>query len=874
MRRLILLAFGLLASPVSAQTPGACALGTARATLATPDLAATLFNTGSLFFNSGQLAAAYVVPRARGTSPVYAAGLWAGGRVGGDIRTAGGTYGAPGLPFTFWPGPLDAGAALPNPASCAAFDRIWLVTPADVAAYQAGGTPAVDLSEWPVGLGAPAVDAQGQPVPVGSRDQRIDLPGGERPVLGGGPTAFWVMNDVGNSHGSSGSAPLGIEVQVTAFAPAVGALAFRQATVYRYRVVNRNSVPITDFHVGMFADPDLGDPGDDFVGADTTRGMAYVYNSDNTDGTGGASSYGIPPAVGFDVLTGLWGTSVTRSAPGGDGSGDPGTSGEIYNRLRGLWNDGTVIRAFGSGYQQTQGQIVRSTFPGDPVTGSVWNETNTGTGAPNSGGDRRFMLSATPVTLAPGASHTVDVALVFAQGADNLASVTALRRASDQIQVAYAAGGLFTGQVPAGTAAAPALVAPAENAYFADAPVTFSWSAITGATGYVFELGTTADFSELEAIPTTGTSLTLPATRFPANRTAPLYWRVRTVAGGLDGPPSAARAVRVYRFVGAPLALASGARAYVETVAPGSAPACAGPGDPDEGCAEVSGDLVYESPNSTGAYRLVNTTNNPDSPAAFAPNDFEIRFTPQGSYAYVSTTATAVSRRLFRVPFEVWDIGVVAPGTANNPADDVQLVVRVGTSQDAAAPCAFGFSNVYRSLPVTRFIAASYPQNNDYAAYDALAAAAVAGAPDGCPAGAATAAATDRVNTARGIPVLGFAFERGTATSVADLAGTTVRFYTIDRAVAGESTPISASSLRLGVPYPNPAQGALTVAVEAPVAARLRVVDVLGRTVLEQLLDAGTRTVRLETAQLASGVYALVLESGDARATRTVTIVR
>ena len=48
----------------------------------------------------------------------------------------------------------------------------------------------------------------------------------------------------------------------------------------------------------------------------------------------------------------------------------------------------------------------------------------------------------------------------------------------------------------------------------------------------------------------------------------------------------------------------------------------------------------------------------------------------------------------------------------------------------------------------------------------------------------------------------------------------------------------------------------------------------LGRTVLDEPLGAGTREVRLDTRRLASGVYAVVLEAGTSRASRTVTVVR
>ena len=873
MRPLLLIAL-LMPALATAQTPGACTLGTAQGTLATPDLSARLFNTGALFYGNAS-AAAYVVPRARGTSPLYVAGLWLGGRVGGEIRTAGGTYGAPASAFTFWPGPLDAGAALPNPASCAAFDRIWLASPADVAAYEAGGVPAVDLREWPVGLGAPAVDAQGQQVAVGSRDQRIDLPGGERPVLGGGPTAFWVMNDVGNSH-AFGSAPLGVEVQVTAFAPESGALALRQATVYRYRVVNRNTVPVDALHVGFYVDADMGDGGDDLVGVDTTRGMAYVYNYDNADGTGTGGSYGTPPpAVGLDLLSGLYASPPVPKTQPGD-TGKPQTPAEFYNRLRGLWGDGSGVRAFGTGYRQTQGVPTRYTFSGDPVTRGFWSERNTdgGTGA-NFGGDRRFVASATAVTLAPGEARTVDVSFVFAQGTTHLTSVTALRRASDQIQAAYDAGGLFAGQFPQGTVAAPALLAPAEGASFYEVPVTFSWAPVPDADRYILELSPTADFAELDAEPITGTSVEIALARFPVNRTAPYFWRVRSERDGLDGPPSPTRSFRPYRYAGAPLMLASGARAYVESVAPGGAPACSGPGDPDEGCAEVGGDLVYESANSTGAYRLVNILFDPDSPAAFAPNDFEIRFTTRGSYAFVSTGSATTAIRLFRVPFELWDIGVVPPGSTNNPADDRQLVPRFGTLNGIGTPCAFDFSvrTVGIDSLTTRFLAAYYPVGNDYAAYEAQAQAAVAGSPAGCRE-TPPASVLARVDVPRGRPLYGFAFERGAARSVSELAGTTVRLYTVDRAVASEAAPGAAPALRLGVPFPNPTRGALTVALALPEPGRLRLVDVLGRTVLDEPLGAGTREVRLDTRRLASGVYAVVLEAGTSRASRTVTVVR
>ena len=221
-----------------------------------------------------------------------------------------------------------------------------------------------------------------------------------------------------------------------------------------------------------------------------------------------------------------------------------------------------------------------------------------------------------------------------------------LRRVSDEAQGAYYAGGLFAGQIATGTTAAPTSVAPAENAYVYEAPVTFSWTPVAEATGYVLEISPRAELALLDLETVTGTTATLPASRFAANRTDAQFWRVRSVRNGLAGPPSTARGVRVYRYTPSALQLASGARAYVETTAPSGAPACDGPSDPDEGCAEVGGDLVYESLSSTGAFRLVSADVSRLA-GRVQPARLQIRFTARGSYAYSGITAPGTRTTCF-----------------------------------------------------------------------------------------------------------------------------------------------------------------------------------------------------------------------------------
>ena len=437
-----LLLLGALA-PAQAQTPGSCTLGTAQADLDINNVFARLYNNGSLFYGatSGN-GDGYFVPKAARKSPVYASGVWIGGRVNGELRVAGARYDN----YTFWPGPLDATTGRPvNPASCAAYDEMYSVTRGDIAEFEASGATSDALANWPVDLGAPVVDGDGDPT-------NYNLAGGDRPEIIGDQGIYWVMNDVGGPHTALNTAPLGVEVQVLAFAFS-RADAIGSTTFYRYRVINKSGNDITDTYLSVFSDPDLGNAADDWVGYDEELSMGYVYNADNDDE--GAAGYGVgPPALGYDFFQGpivpdgddagtdpdtLGATAFSYFINGGPaGSNDPSTGEAKYFFMQGLWGDGTEMRAFGNGYQQTQGEITTFAFPGDPVTNEYWSEANTnGTGTSNAPQDRRFLISTGPFTLANGASQDIVFGVVFAQGSTNLSSVSALRAADLLAQNAY-----------------------------------------------------------------------------------------------------------------------------------------------------------------------------------------------------------------------------------------------------------------------------------------------------------------------------------------------------------------------------------------------------------------------------------------------------
>jgi hypothetical protein len=185
---------------------------------------------------------------------------------------------------------------------------------------------------------------------------------------------------------------------------------FDQATFYRYRLVNRNTLPFEDAYFGLFVDPDLGDAADDYVGRTRRGGSAFTYNARDTDNV-----YGTPPGrSGTTSSTGppprhirqWWGRGCTN---------DPSTARRCTTTLQGRWNNGTPITEGGIGYL-TDGDTTTWAFPGDPVTGAFWSEVNAdGNGTPNPGGDRRNTLIAR-VRARAGGGRAFDLALVFAPG--------------------------------------------------------------------------------------------------------------------------------------------------------------------------------------------------------------------------------------------------------------------------------------------------------------------------------------------------------------------------------------------------------------------------------------------------------------------------
>ncbi len=454
----LVLGLGLV-TEASAQSTSNCEAALGEAFLDVNNVRARILNNGGLFWRGSPHV--YEVPKGGGSNAIFASGIWLAGEVGGQLRAAASRYG----PWEFWAGPLDENGNAPT--DCSVFDHVYKVSTADVEAYELNGTTTPDLQNWPTGLGAPTLDADGNRVPfdvdepLANRVNRvIDLAAGERPSILGDMSLWWVMNDRGNIHNATDAAAIGMEVHGLAFAfNTAGDIG--NTTFYKFNLFYKGDVPLENAYLGIFSDPDLGNFDDDYVGADTSLGVGYVYNADNED-EGGEGYGAAPPAAGYDffqgpivasagdsaLVSGNWITDfknlkMTTFAfynNGGDVNGDPSTGQDYYNYMRGNWKDGLPFTFGGTG-RGFGTEPTRFIYPGDPVTGDGWSEFNPDpvgqTLAPNAPADRRFVMATGPFTIAPGDAQEIVFGLVWARGIDNLDSVAKLRQADALAQAAF-----------------------------------------------------------------------------------------------------------------------------------------------------------------------------------------------------------------------------------------------------------------------------------------------------------------------------------------------------------------------------------------------------------------------------------------------------
>lgn len=371
-------------------------------------------NTGSIAYDKtgflGKSDGLYF-PRGTNKTVIFAGGVWMGAKVNGEIRIFVSEYSNECVP-----GPMVNGTFQSDRGRF----RVYKIRRGDTRESNP------DYRDWPFEDGAPYVkDANGDPV--------RDDDGNMIPLLQGDQALWCVYNDAdpsAHSNNAGSTPPLGVEVHQYVFGYArAGALG--QTIFVRYKIINKGGNQLEDTYISLWADPDLGDAGDDFVGCDTTLSLGFCYN-DGDDDTYGSR----PPAVGYDFFQGpvvpstnpqdsAWVSSKGEWIYGGfknlpmtsfnkyiNGT-DPDNAQQTYNYMRGLTAEGDVQT------DPNTGEATTFVLAGDPVEGTGWLD--------DAADDRRYMMSTGPFSMAPGDTQEVVAAVVVGQGADRLASITELK---------------------------------------------------------------------------------------------------------------------------------------------------------------------------------------------------------------------------------------------------------------------------------------------------------------------------------------------------------------------------------------------------------------------------------------------------------------
>jgi hypothetical protein len=292
-----------------------------------------------------------------------------------------------------------------------------------------------EISSWPA-KGNGIVNDQLAPFLDVNSDGNYNPMDGDYPDIRGDQMLYYIFNDSLSVHTETGGLPLGVEVQVKAYAYNCTNIidtniVLNRTTLYHYTIINRSTSDYDSVHTGFWCDMDLGNAVDDFVGCDSSRSAGFTYNGDNNDDT--AYGYGPnPPMQNIKVLRGTLADTGDGTDNDLDGTidepgertimnhfmyyngvnnspnGNPAGANDFYNYLQSIWMDGMHLTYGGDG-RNPSATPVNFMFSGVPYSGTGWNEQSSG----NTPDDRRFLLGSGPVSLNAGDTLTFDIAYVF-----------------------------------------------------------------------------------------------------------------------------------------------------------------------------------------------------------------------------------------------------------------------------------------------------------------------------------------------------------------------------------------------------------------------------------------------------------------------------
>ena len=409
----------------------------------------------------------YIVPKpdpASGlpeVSAIASGGIWIGGfDEAGNIKVAASTFGMNAGEVDFYPGPLTE-IGQTELTTCSNFDYIWSTNVDDIISHSAdwydngtidGPIPS-SILEWPgranpafsaiFGFDLPNTEQELAPFYDHNYDGIYNPYDGDYPDINGADQAHWTLfNDAGDEHFVTGGNFIRIEIQLLAYSFESDEAALNNTTFYEYKFINRAIETIDSTVVGIWIDPALGCPTDDYIGCFPEDNLAFIYNQDAVDGENDCSCPGDIntyceeiPVVGIKIVRGpkveriinedgdlevpppgSWGDTIIEvkmntfmvldeaDLPSGNN-----LDVQYFRLLTGTWADETPLTAGGNGYNPGSTDYTKFAYSGNPSIDTAWSMC-----AENTIADPRMLIGVGPFRLEPGDSETMTFAVIYA----------------------------------------------------------------------------------------------------------------------------------------------------------------------------------------------------------------------------------------------------------------------------------------------------------------------------------------------------------------------------------------------------------------------------------------------------------------------------
>lgn len=283
-----------------------------------------------------------------------------------------------------------------------------------------------DYAEWPVDFGAP-VNQTGEPMVYG--DQTLWT------VYNSMDSTIQYRINWNNNRDSLPIMP--IEVQQLIYTRAGYDTdykdIFSNTMFFEFKILNKGNQQIDSAFIGFWTDIDFCFAGSNPPAVDTSIQTGYCW-------TNNTSVCAIPPAIGYTILYGplqesqgdtaqfsteriayFKNSKMTSFYPVAQ---DQHPYFDAYYTLEGAWNIARGLYANGEAIiNPVTNQVTKFPLDGDPVTNQGWIWPNNTTN-----GEAGFYTFTGPLTIAPGDSQWIMMALSPALGRNNLESISLLRK--------------------------------------------------------------------------------------------------------------------------------------------------------------------------------------------------------------------------------------------------------------------------------------------------------------------------------------------------------------------------------------------------------------------------------------------------------------